>query len=46
MEEKNLTTIEEVQAEIEVSRNCKLCRPYINKMIETGETEFTYIITE
>lgn len=44
MEENNFTTIEEVQKLIDVSKNCLLCRPYIKKMIETGETEFNYII--
>ncbi|MBS1492135.1 MAG: (2Fe-2S)-binding protein [Bacteroidetes bacterium] len=46
MVEHGFTTIEEVQNEIDVSKNCKLCRPYIEKMIETGETEFNYIITK
>ena len=44
MEENDLKTIEEIQKLIDVSKNCKLCRPYIEKMIETGETEFNYII--
>lgn len=44
MEENNFTTIEEVQEEIDVSKNCKLCRPYIERMMKTGETEFDYII--
>jgi len=44
MEENNFTTIEEVQEVVVVSKNCKLCRPYLEKMVETGETEFNYII--
>jgi hypothetical protein len=44
MDENGFKTIEEVQTVIDVSKNCKLCRPYIEKMIETGETEFNYII--
>lgn len=44
MDENHFTTIEEVQSVTDVSKNCLLCRPYIEKMIETGETEFNYII--
>lgn len=44
MDDNGFTTIEEVQSLIDVSKNCKLCRPYIEKMMETGETEFNYII--
>lgn len=44
MNDKRFNTLEEVQTVIDVSKNCKLCRPYIEKMIETGETEFNYII--
>ncbi|MBX7045273.1 MAG: (2Fe-2S)-binding protein [Ignavibacteria bacterium] len=46
MTENNLSTLEQVREFIEVSQNCQLCAPYINKMIETGETEFNYIITK
>jgi bacterioferritin-associated ferredoxin len=44
MDENHFTTIEEVQNIVDVSKNCKLCRPYLKKMIKTGETEFNYII--
>ena len=44
MEDNNFTTIEEVQSVIDVSKNCLLCRPYIERMMQTGETEFDYII--
>jgi bacterioferritin-associated ferredoxin len=44
MEENHFTTIEEVQSVIDVSKNCMLCRPYIKRMMKTGETEFDYII--
>ena len=46
MEENDLSTLEEVKEYVDVSKNCQLCRPYLNKMIETGETEFNYIITK
>ncbi|MBP9095312.1 MAG: (2Fe-2S)-binding protein [Ignavibacteria bacterium] len=44
MDENGFTKLEEVQSVIDVSKNCKLCRPYLEKMLETGETEFNYII--
>ncbi len=44
MKQNNFTTIEEVQSVIDVSMNCQLCRPYLEKMMKTGETEFNYII--
>ncbi|MBN8571909.1 MAG: (2Fe-2S)-binding protein [Ignavibacteria bacterium] len=44
MDENGFTEIEEVQSVIDVSKNCKLCRPYLEKMLKTGETEFNYII--
>lgn len=44
MYENGFTKLEEVQSVIDVSKNCKLCRPYLEKMLETGETEFNYII--
>jgi len=44
MDENGFKTIEEVQSVVDVSKNCKLCRPYLEKMIQTGETEFNYII--
>lgn len=46
MNEKHLKTIEDIQMHIEVSQNCKLCRPYILKMIDTGQTVFHEIISE
>jgi NAD(P)H-nitrite reductase large subunit len=34
------TTIPELKKYVIFSENCKLCVPYIEKMLETGETEF------
>ncbi len=44
MEEKNINDIEGLRKIKPVATNCKLCLPYINKMIETGQTEFDQII--
>lgn len=43
MKEKNLHSIEELKSHIPVAENCRLCVSYINKMIETGQTEFGLI---
>lgn len=40
IEEKNYTTIDELQAEDFCSCSCGLCVPYIELMFKTGETEF------
>ncbi len=38
--ERGLRTVQEIQAEKLSSTNCKLCLPYIERMLETGETSF------
>lgn len=45
MKEENIKNIEGLRKIKPVATNCKLCLPYINKMIETGQTEFD-LITE
>lgn len=40
MERNNLTGIDELRKIKPVALSCKLCVPYILKMIETGETKF------
>jgi bacterioferritin-associated ferredoxin len=32
--------LEALQQCIEFGQNCGLCRPYINRMLRTGQTEF------
>ena len=44
MKDRNIRSIEEFRKIKPVAANCKLCLPYINKMIETGKTEFEIII--
>lgn len=43
MKEKGITTIEELKEIKELAGNCKICVPYIKKMIQTGKTEFEII---
>jgi len=39
----NLRTVDELIKIKPVALNCKLCLPYINKMIATGDTVFEVI---
>jgi len=43
MEKNNIGTIDELRKIKPVASNCKLCLPYINKMIETGKIKFEVI---
>ncbi len=36
-------TPEALQRHLHFGENCKLCRPYVEKMLETGETKFEII---
>ncbi|MDQ3021232.1 MAG: hypothetical protein M3R36_11795 [Bacteroidota bacterium] len=44
MQENNLKTLEELREIKMVAVNCRLCVPYIKRMIGTGETEFDIIL--
>lgn len=37
------STIEEIQAAYGCSTSCGLCLPYLQRMLETGETEFAIL---
>jgi len=43
MKKNNINNIEELRHIKQIAANCKLCLPYIEKMIETGQTEFEVI---
>ena len=36
-------TIEDIRRHLPFGEKCKLCRPYVEKMLETGKTEFEVI---
>ncbi len=40
------TTIPELQQHIAFGKGCKLCHPYVQRMLETGEVEFREVIPE
>ncbi len=39
-ESAGFKSVEELQAEDVCSTNCKMCKPYIEMMLETGRTAF------
>jgi bacterioferritin-associated ferredoxin len=39
----NWTTLAQIREEVGCSTGCGLCRPYLLKMLETGETEFAVL---
>ena len=43
---QGVRSIEDLQEHVTFGVNCGLCRPYVSRMLETGETLFTEIITE
>lgn len=44
--EVGATTVEELAEHATFGQRCKLCRPYVEEMLRTGETEFSRIIRE
>ena len=41
--EHDWTTVEEITAALGCGSGCGLCRPYLVKMLETGETAFAVL---
>lgn len=41
---RGLTTVHELKAEKICSTNCRLCEPYIRKLLQTGKTSFQPIL--
>lgn len=40
LRDSGLKSIDEIAAEFRCTTGCGLCRPYIERMLETGEVEF------
>ena len=38
-----VASVEQLQDHIDFGLNCKLCHPYVTRMLETGKTEFEVI---
>lgn len=43
---KHCNTIKELQEHAEFGKECRLCHPYIRRMLRTGETVFGQVITD
>ena len=39
-------TVDELQGHVRFGEQCGLCRPYVRRMLRTGETVFAEIVTE
>ena len=39
-------SLEDVMRETGCGDNCGLCRPYLRRMLQTGETAFSELLTE
>ncbi len=39
-------SIDELKQHAQFGQNCKLCHPYVEKMLRTGDTEFEVILLE
>ena len=45
-EREGVETVDELQEHVTFGINCGLCRPYVARMLKTGQTLFTDVITE
>jgi bacterioferritin-associated ferredoxin len=45
-EETGAATVQDVQQHVEFGKNCRLCHPYVRRMLRTGQTSFERIIRE
>jgi len=45
-DEHGCKTVEELQRYVEFGLNCKLCHPYVRRMLRSGETVFSEIIAD
>jgi len=43
-EETGADSIEALQKEVQFGENCKLCHPYVRRMLRTGQTAFDEVI--
>lgn len=45
-DKKQAHTLEELQGYEEFGKRCRLCHPYVKRMLKTGETVFTEIVED
>lgn len=44
--QQGANTLQELQVHATFGLNCRLCHPYVKRMLQTGETSFSEILTE
>lgn len=45
-DQHDVSSLEELQTVCEFGINCRLCHPYVRRMLETGATVFHEILTD
>ena len=45
-DEEDAQTVEALQEHVAFGHNCKLCHPYVRRMLRTGATVFDHVIKE
>lgn len=45
-EKTGAATVEALQQEVVFGRKCGLCHPYVRRMLRTGETVFSEVLTD
>jgi len=45
-QEQGITALADLQKQVVFGQKCKLCHPYVQTMLRTGETVFDRILTE
>ena len=45
-DETGARTVEALQAHARFGQKCGLCRPYVRRMLRTGETAFAEVVTD
>jgi NAD(P)H-nitrite reductase large subunit len=43
---QGLTTLEALQEETDFGLACRICNPYVRRMLRTGETTFSVLLSE
>ena len=39
-------SVSEIQEHVEFGKRCRLCQPYVRRMLRTGQTVFRTVVTE
>ena len=43
---EDMQTVEALQEHVVFGHNCKLCHPYVRRMLRTGAVTFDHVVTE